>query len=58
MGEGGREGEESLPSLNDDKKRLNNCLLLHVHKTLSDNLDLTAVAKEFISQHDKRLKYF
>ena len=40
------------------EKRLNNYLLLHVHKTLSDNLDLTAVAKEFISRHDERLKYF
>ena len=40
----------NLPSLSDDKKRLNNCRLLHVHKTLTDNLDLTAVL--FISQHD------
>ena len=31
------------------EKRLNNCLLLHVHKELTDSLDLVAVASEFVS---------
>ena len=30
-------------------KRLNNCLLLHVHKDVTDTLDLVEIAKEFIS---------
>ena len=30
-------------------KRLNNCLLLHIHKDLTDSLDLTSVAMEFIT---------
>ena len=30
------------------EKRLNNCLLLHIHKDLTDSLDLTSVAMEFI----------
>ena len=28
--------------------RLNNCLLLHIHKDLTDSLNLISVAKEFI----------
>ena len=40
------------------EKRLNHCLLIHVHKSLTDGLDLTCVAKELISRYDERLKYF
>lgn len=40
------------------ERRLNNCLLLHVHKDLTDSLDLVAVATEFISMYDERKKYF
>ena len=40
------------------EKRLNNCLLLHVHKSYTDALDLTSVAKEFIHRQDERVKYF
>ena len=31
------------------EKRLNNCVLLHVYKDLTDQLDITVIAKEFIS---------
>ena len=40
------------------EQRLTNCFLLHVHKCLTDELDLTAAAKEFIDQTDERRKYF
>ena len=40
------------------EKRLNHCLLLHVHKELTDSVDLVAVAKEFIDSYDERKKYF
>ena len=40
------------------EKRLNNCLLLNVHKSYTDSLDLTAVAKVFIHRQDERVKYF
>ena len=31
------------------EQRLNNCLLLQTHKDLTDNIDLLAIAKEFIA---------
>lgn len=37
--------------------RLNNCLLLHVHKDLTDCLDLAMAAQEFIN-NDERSKFF
>ena len=40
------------------EKRLNNYLLLHVHKELTDSLDLVAVASEFASLYDERKKFF
>ena len=30
------------------EQRLNNCMLLHIHKDLTDNLDVCEIAKEFI----------
>ena len=39
-------------------KRLNNCLLLHIHKELTDDLNLTDITDEFIIKHDERKKYF
>ena len=38
--------------------RLNNCLLLHVHKDETDSLDLMAIATEFDCTHDEREKTF
>lgn len=40
------------------EQRLNNCMLLHVHKTFTDNLDLREIAKEFISANEDRQRYF
>ena len=40
------------------EKRLNNCLMLHVHKEFTDSLDLISVAKIFVSAYDERKKYF
>ena len=36
------------------EKRLNHCLLLHIHKELTDSMDLVVVAKEFIDLYDER----
>lgn len=40
------------------QSRLNHCLTLHQHKDYTDNLNLIAVAKEFVERHDERIKYF
>ena len=40
------------------EKTLNNCFLLHVHKDLTDDLDLASIAKEFIHATDECVKYF
>ena len=40
------------------EKRLNNCLMLHVHKEFTDSLDSISVAKIFVSAYDERKKYF
>lgn len=37
------------------EKRLNNCLLLHIHKDLTDEID---IAKEFISVNNERKLFF
>ena len=38
--------------------RLNNCILLHVHKALTDSLDIKQIAKEFVSHKPERKHYF
>ena len=40
------------------EKRLNNCMLLHVHKELTDKIDLTEIAKEFVCVREERQRYF
>ena len=40
------------------QKRLNNLLMLYVHTQRTDELDLTYIAKEFISVNKRRLNYF
>ena len=42
------------------EQRLNNCLLLHTHKDLTDNIDLLTIAKEFIAVGvtNERRNYF
>ena len=40
------------------KSHLNNCLLLHIHKDYTNNLDLLLVAKEFVKRNDEKVKHF
>ena len=40
------------------QKRLNNCMLLHIHKDLTDSLNLLDIATTFITAKDERLRYF
>ena len=40
------------------EKTLNNCFMLHVHKEITDELDLVSIAKEFACASDERIKYF
>lgn len=40
------------------EKRLNNCLIVHVHKDIVDELNLKDVAVEFVSRNDERRKHF
>ena len=40
------------------EKRLNNCFLLHVHKELTDSINVTDVAVEFTNANDERTRYF
>ena len=38
--------------------RLNNYPLLHIHKNLSDTLDLVSVAKKIISNNERETFFF
>ena len=38
--------------------RLNNILLLHCHKEMTDAIDLTAIAQDFIAANERRKTYF
>ena len=38
------------------QERLNNLLVLHVHKDCTDLLDLTSIATEFIGDSERRLR--
>ena len=40
------------------QSRLNHLLLLHVHKDLTDSLDLVSVANDFTSNSEHRQSYF
>ncbi|KAI8511315.1 zinc finger, MYM-type [Branchiostoma belcheri] len=40
------------------EQRLNNCLMLHIHKDLVDTMDLTPIASTFVSFNDGRSRYF
>ena len=40
------------------QSRLNNILLLHCHKEMTDAIDLTAIAKDFIAANEKRKTFF
>ena len=38
--------------------RLNHVVMLHTHKEQTDELDLTDIAKKFVSCNDRRLSFF
>ena len=38
--------------------RLNHVMILHIHKERTDKLDLTTIAKEFVSINERRENYF
>ena len=40
------------------QQRLNNLMLLHVHKDLTDSLDVLGVANEFVGESEHRLQVF
>ena len=40
------------------QSRLNNLMVLHIHKDLTDKVDHTAVLEEFVSANDDRRKHF
>ena len=40
------------------QEQLNNCMILHIYKEKTDEIDLTKVAKEFISANDRRKLFF
>ena len=39
-------------------QRLNHMLLLHVHKSLTDKIDLSVVARQFVTRNERRKKVF
>ena len=38
--------------------RLNNLFLIYIHKSLTDEMDLLKIAKNFVSVNSRRLNYF
>ena len=40
------------------QQTLNNVMLLHTHKDVTDKLELISIARQFISANQKRLKFF
>ena len=40
------------------QSRLNNCMVLHVHKDKTDQIDLVRAAKEFIDKCERRKLFF
>ena len=40
------------------QSRLNHCMLLHIHRELTENLSLPDIAEEFIKCNDKRINLF
>lgn len=38
--------------------RLNQCMITHVHRTETDNVNLGEIAKDFISRNERRCNFF
>ena len=53
-----RANDEIEPSALLTEQRLNHCLLLHVHKHITDSLDIKSITKEFIATSEERRAHF
>ena len=40
------------------QQRLNHCMVLHIHREQTEQLDLTDIAKEFIGRNERRKLFF
>ncbi len=40
------------------QERLNHLMILHVHRDITDNLDMISVANEFVSDSEHRMQIF
>ena len=40
------------------EQRLNNCMMLHIHKEITDSCDMHEIAKEFVSENSERQRFF
>ena len=40
------------------QQRLNNMMLLHIHKDLTDDIDNIKIAQEFVNANERRMNYF
>ncbi len=40
------------------QQKLNDCMLLHIHKELTDKVVIDEVAKAFVVANDERIRYF
>ena len=40
------------------QQRINNLLLLHVHKNRTNNLSMRKIAEEFVSDNSRRMIFF
>ena len=43
---------------NNNVKRLNHLMILHIHKALTDKLSVERIANEFVSRKEERLRIF
>ena len=40
------------------QERLNHVIMLHAHKDITDEIELTEIAKEFVSFNERRVGFF
>ena len=41
-----------------EKQGYSHIVLLHIHKSMTDSIDLQSIAVEFVKRNDRRLRYF
>ena len=44
----------NISKIDHDREKIENCFLLHVHKDITDAIDLVEVAKDFIACNDEK----